>query len=1320
MSKDSPAAGKKAAKQYGFTTRRIFLLIFALIFAALCILVYFRKQQENRDHLTQHNIRHLGTITTLIEERLNAFTSSMSNLRYASNSDDLSEQSIRKNFPFDVDITYAAASTAASHPDTLTVTRDHILYRVTLQNLGMQTLHIRTTFAELLNADEITDGSYDILLITNITGDTVYFNSNPELLKIGQIDSMRVRKFAQRFRAAAVNTNAGNISIADRSYECYIQPMRDFRICGLLSTEAFEDKAQAVPSNYVVTALIILAILLLATPLVSLRFISMAERVKPIDIFLSILGVAVGSAFVTLLLLEGIYLKYNFDEDENRVLKSIADSVSTRALSEFSAVDTMIAELAELNGGHLRVRPRSGMFSETYGPVELDAMFMRYPYFEQLYWLDPEGFLRVLWTTTDQQYSRVPLADREYFRKIKEGESHWVQPHYSRGTSRFMVAYSSKAKFNFNGSPSDTSLLVSVDFLPRSLVNVHLPEGFGYSVVDKSGLVLFHSTQKRSLHENMFAECDDDALRELVNVGESGYLRARYWENDVRMYATPMKIHDQSWYLVVYADQRILADRKSGTLIMSMVLYLLFFLPVIVGYTVFLFVRDRHLAWMWFQSGRIREYVILTLSLILMSCICVVASLSVRNLPLALIIGCVIPHIGLLTGFYWLDSCVYPAAKFSYKGRTSFSFVSQRRMVVGIHIAALFLYLYAIFTNTKVLGNGNATLEDYAPVTLALLILAVGLLMLAMLKLMRGARSRRVVISELPRRRKQWYFAFLSALTLLLGIVPMFLFFRVSHDVHAIAYNRVMHTSLRNFMIRRDRDIHSTQRNRILTLKEARFPIAQLYRDNTTDLYLDRGIGARLDSKPLNARYIMFNDSLLSVLMLPLNQSASSLRAHMKGHRIQQPIVVGTDTLYYRSRPGLFSAVPSEKTLFPLMFLTSLGLLFLYQTIRFSARRLFLMDISRLDWKHDPMDTRSCAFIWTIETEAELFRAIRRPTFDIISEKAADDTWLAEARRSILDSVVEDQPIVIDHFDYRAEDSGFNILKLELLELLLITHGRQVCIMCSVDPEYYLLQPDSSSASIELQERWKRVLNMMLRLYPPIVRLRNEAGNSEPGDSDPLGPDAAASTRFSTPGVSSHSGQMLNLLHPRIQELHRILAEECFHENLQSAGMQARELIGEGKINSRDDIFTWIGTQCRPFYQSLWMTFTKKEQLVLYHLAKDGFVPFPALDIVQQLLHRQIVFMDPALRLFNETFRQFILSARTYEQIRRWEEEEPASFWSSIKHPMFVGVTAIAAVLLYSNPGYFDSTIAVLTALAAALPLVLRLRGFVTGGKLEP
>lgn len=1283
-----------------FSWRRISFVLFALVFLVLFVLFHFQQKQEKRDHLTQHNLRHLGTITQRIEERLNAFETAVRNAVAADRSKAPDAAALSRNFNFIVKVDPVPRGAFADFSPSLEGGRAG--FHVSMQGKSDFDYLISSALADVLDIDAIAEDAYDALFVTDAKGESVMFNSGAGHLDVTRFDSIAVEKGPRLFESAAIRTTAGRMTFAGRVYECYVQPMKGRRVVAILSTDRFEEKAQALPGNQIVLALIVLALLLFAAPLVSLQFAGFTDRVKPLDMFLTIVGFAAGFAMLALLLSSMVYLKFDSDTREDTRLVSLSGTIRERVEKEFRQVDAMLAELSDLALPKSGITSRRRLFEKDSTVAESDTVFAIYPFFEQIYWVDTKGMLRARWTTLDQPHQNIALSDREYYRKIMEGHDHWIQPHYSRGNSRFMVAYSNRASFRLSEKKDDLSALVAVDFLPRSLVNAALPHGLGFAVIGHDGTVLFHSVVQRSLHENLYAECSEKALRDMVAAGASGHLSTSYWDEDVRMYLHPMQVHDHRWYLVTYAAQGLHADRKAGTLVMSMVLYLLFFLPVIVGYTVFLFLRDRRLAWMWFQSHRTREYAMLTAMLLGGSALCLALSLAMDNLPAAMLIGCMVPHAGLLIAFYRLDSYAYPNWRFSYLGHSRLGLRTQRRFVAGVHVAALVLYVAVIVGNTRAFPatEGDNPLDSFTGILLVAVALAV--IAVAILRLTRQRRRRITAQRELIARHarlarlhgsgahdaagRRWYVAFLSSLTLILGIVPMFLFFRVSHDLHAIAYTHVEQTTLKTAIERFDGPQRMPYRDRYILPGERRSPLDSVHLQDKRGLYLDAENGSRLSGTPSVERHSIFSDFLLRVLMLPLTQGASSLRVHLRGNEFQPPMPIGSETMYYHREPDFLDVLPDAFTAIPRLLLVALLLLLLWQAVQFGARRLFLSDAARPGWRSDTDPEGNCIFIWTTREEQRAFRGRFPDVFDMARPEASGEDWVnasVETLRALDDA---GQRIVLDHFDYRAEDHQYTLRKLELLERLLVTHGRLVCLICSVDPEYYLLDAGHVAPPVEIQERWKRVLNLMRRIHPPAPQSQpTEAASASRGDS-----------------------------------LIGIVGEECTHEGMQTQAQHARALIRNGEITTREELFSWIGQACRPFHQALWMTCTKREQLVLFHLAQDGFVSHRTREVVEQLMQRGLVVMDPALRVFNESFRQFILTARTYEQIRRWEAEEPPSVWARVKHPMLGFVVVIAAVLLYTNPHYFDSTIAVLTALAAVIPLVMRLRGFVSGEKTGP
>ncbi len=1356
MNEKNATEGNETAKKKRtpFSIQRIAIIVVVCIFVVGCVFLYFMNIQRNREYLTEHNLRHLGTITTMIQERIDAFRISIENLKMA-DPEDLASETITANFPFAKNAEYLVKPQTAWGLDTLVMTPDSLLYFLAPDRIDTSVIKVSTTFPTLFEAFQITEQTFDVLLITDADCDTVYYQDSPAGVTVSSLDSVNVDGDMRTIGELAKHTSAGQIQLAGRSYEFYLQIMGRFRVCALLESETFDAKAQAMPGDHVVIALIVLALLLLAIPLVNLNFKRVTDRVRKNDMVMSAVSVLFGTMLLTLCIAYIVYLKYDAEGRERAFLEDLAGSIEQRVYAEFDSVDAMVAAVDTLRNNNSGLKSRSSIFANL---DKTDTVFLAYPYFEQLYWLDADGDMRSLWTTTAQEFRRMELSDREYFREVYEnGRKNWIQPHYSRSSSEFMVAYSAsshislkeetakskaetaKSKADTTNSDRDTAVVVSVDFLPKSLVNVYMPYGYGYMLIDGAGTVLFHSVLQRNLHENLFTECDNEKLRATVRAGVRGFAHTRYWENDVLMHVFPLKIREQQWYGVVYANDQSRTDIAAGSLVMSIVLYLLFCIPLLAAWVVFRVVRKEQVAWLWFQEKHAPQYTALASVCTCVAVLSLLIGLLASQTPTALLLIVIISHVALLMVFRRLDSESYPNGRISVSSPADASdsgdahtvdarpvIISRmirrlhpRNVVILVHVIALVILVTMFLRYTDNFSDMDFEIIP-ALLTAAALVIIFG--------------SRRIATRLASKKHTRWnhargqYLWMMITMTLMLTVVPVFIFFRISVDVYRDAHNRetIAHGSMS--LEEREQRIRHTFGSKHIPSKEdpdcsrACDTIASLFREDATDLYFDGRCDAGLedgDWRPDTPRFA-FGEELLDVFMLPLSRRVHRLSALMGPGFAQRPVSTGGEQMYFVSHPERFDVLP-EKGGFSLVVLSVLLLLLLYFMIRYVTKRLFFTDIVRRGQVNPFQQKENYLCIWATDedrrdivcrwkpraamTDAERMERLRewKRYVDLADEEVDEKTWLQSVRERIRVATGFSGRIIIDSFEFRYDNASFNRMKLELIEELLLSRNMSVFIICSVEPEYYFFEQTEKTESENMQLRWRHALGMLVRMYA-----RTIADPAADGHSLAVREDKSCSKKCKM----EPDGRTP----PGTWKLFNLLGTECKRREMRKIAGIAAELIKSDRLTSPGDLLLWIGRNSRPLYQAIWMTCTKRQRLVLYHIAQDGFASFQTRDIVQQLIQRRLVTTRPTLRLVNESFRNFVLSMQSVERIQLWEQEEPAGFWEYVKYPIIIGSVIIAVVLFTNNPDYFNSTVAILTALAGAIPLLLRLRGIAGGG----
>lgn len=148
-----------------------------------------------------------------------------------------------------------------------------------------------------------------------------------------------------------------------------------------------------------------------------------------------------------------------------------------------------------------------------------------------------------------------------------------------------------------------------------------------------------------------------------------------------------------------------------------------------------------------------------------------------------------------------------------------------------------------------------------------------------------------------------------------------------------------------------------------------------------------------------------------------------------------------------------------------------------------------------------------------------------------------------------------------------------------------------------------------------------------------------------------------------------------------------------------------------------EDLLELIRTRARAHYELLWSTCDQAEKMILYHVATDGFVSWEGREVVRRLLTRGLLICDPRIRTMNETFRRFIVYAEPPQTIERWDREARSSTWMRVRAPIVVSLVALAVFFFFTQPTVTERTLAIVTALAAGIPALLKMFSSITGSK---
>ena len=184
--------------------------------------------------------------------------------------------------------------------------------------------------------------------------------------------------------------------------------------------------------------------------------------------------------------------------------------------------------------------------------------------------------------------------------------------------------------------------------------------------------------------------------------------------------------------------------------------------------------------------------------------------------------------------------------------------------------------------------------------------------------------------------------------------------------------------------------------------------------------------------------------------------------------------------------------------------------------------------------------------------------------------------------------------------------------------------------------------------------------------------------------------------------------------------------KEC-PEDLQQA------LLDEGTPNSRlqeqalrlaadpgiagfapDEVVESMLDLAQAHYRRIWVSCSTEEKILLYRIAKEGFVNRRVEEILRPLQRRGLVFTDPNCRIMNESFRRFILTAERPEAMLEWEQRGGESAWARMRAPIMIGLILVAAFFFATQREAFDNSLGFFAALTAGAPALIKILGMTT------
>ena len=442
------------------------------------------------------------------------------------------------------------------------------------------------------------------------------FNFNSNESRINRIDQLKTPEDeVWNFAEYAMQSAMTDVKVANQRYKLFSQPVTiqeltgngetargtPWVIMGMMAKDRLNREARAFSPNVAVFLLMLLLFGIFTLPVIKLYYINADDTLDLADVFSICLSLFLGLSLATLFAVNLIsyqYLRSRTDQNLDLVAETIKSrfaSELSQALIQLDALDrTRLPEKEEqIDNSETQV---FNMLSVIPG---LSAQTLHYPYFKMIFWTNERGEQVARWKTKGTPTPLINIRKRDYFSKIKAGDTmhlpepgptfgFFLQPIYSWTTGNFEVILSKASQAAGNSGFSGIAALV-MRFV--SLDEPVMPDGMGFAVIDTSGQVLFHTETGRNLQENFFNECENNpSLQAAVFSGATETLNANYMGRAFRFHTTPLheglpwhlvtfqdKLHERSFHLVALSHVALLFLAHAGTMVAFLFLFILFF-----------------------------------------------------------------------------------------------------------------------------------------------------------------------------------------------------------------------------------------------------------------------------------------------------------------------------------------------------------------------------------------------------------------------------------------------------------------------------------------------------------------------------------------------------------------------------------------------------------------------------------------------------------------------------------------------------------------------------------------------------------------------
>jgi hypothetical protein len=277
---------------------------------------------------------------------------------------------------------------------------------------------------------------------------------------------------------------------------------KQYVICGFVDADTYQASLRKIPFYFIYPLAIAFLLLLVSLPILKFYIMDSNEQVRLKDVQLFGISFFTFAAFLTLIIIQ--FLLWKGEEKRvERNLQEIAQQIKERFRGEIRKAYAEMETLDKLikNDQHPSKADSSATVIKYLATLSSNPT--AYYHFDRISWVDTSG-KQMIKAELHSTPVFTNVAPRNYYQVFEKGI-----PYYLPGdaTKRFgwePINSWTNGDFNMTISMQGEQYLTAMATKMHSLLDVILPVGYGFCIIDEQGNVQIHSDPNRNLRENFF------------------------------------------------------------------------------------------------------------------------------------------------------------------------------------------------------------------------------------------------------------------------------------------------------------------------------------------------------------------------------------------------------------------------------------------------------------------------------------------------------------------------------------------------------------------------------------------------------------------------------------------------------------------------------------------------------------------------------------------------------------------------------------------------------------------------------------------------